>query len=990
MIKNIQQISDLSQLLSAISDGKLIVANKQKKSNYYINLEKIKGDKISNITELSGTTKRNKNENLIRLFFDNGLEKRFSVYNGIDGESGIKGSKGDKGDKGLSVTAPNKNDSTFFFYIVNDDNTDNPQLPWSAYRGKILYNFIKSLSETIISDDEYYLLFSEDEDNLAYKTLLVEFTTKADNQDIVIVNNDNSQHKTYIKYWTYEDENLIEYFIKTGENTYERVDYFDGVSFDLWTHYYLNPDNNETYYTRELETYVINERTGETGTRYKYTEIDPKPVWLEVEYTTDQEDEIVNIINNTKELGDDNYVDTDPTEEDISITIIPIEGIFINEFNEYKKNISIEMDVNSIATKNIVINPSNYTTLIDISYDPTYVKVFEDGRIMALENVTGSEGTDVVISSNINPLYKATINIHVVKLIKSLQLGTNENPFTTKYYKSDEVIDLSNYIKIVPEDATNPILHYSVNPNYVERSFDDLFYVNYNNNIIFKNDNDEQSIYVYDNYEYKEIFINNLTNDWQILVEGDIICKNGDDIYPEFYIIDDEEIISITEDGKLSLLNEGTATIVIETTDNSNISTMVDIEVLTKSMDIEINDVDLYTMEIPTTIIDENTHQETEVIQTLENCYNLLLGVIQTISASVYPDNTSYKELEWSVNAQGQEVILDPSEDTLSCRIMLNKYDNYVLTIRTKDGGCEKTINLIPKYPITQLDIVDINDNPIDNIILDNGNTFILKAIINEDASIIQDTNNVNNSVLRWESIDINNINVVSISGNTNYQRTIKAENGGDAKIRISALDGSGIYKEISVASMVNITNIILNNNENITMNNNSTYTITTSITPSDAYNKTLDWYSSNTNIVEVDNNGKITSHNQGKAIIYGIAKDNSGVIASINVNVVVKSNELNIINDNDQYDLSDIVISDYELSLNVNDNYTLIAAVYPDDATCQLLNYSSRNPEIVEIDNNGNITAIQEGQTNIVISTKDTDENGNPLLSKICKVIVN
>jgi len=96
----------------------------------------------------------------------------------------------------------------------------------------------------------------------------------------------------------------------------------------------------------------------------------------------------------------------------------------------------------------------------------------------------------------------------------------------------------------------------------------------------------------------------------------------------------------------------------------------------------------------------------------------------------------------------------------------------------------------------------------------------------------------------------------------------------------------------------------------------------------------------------------------EGTVKIYAMANDNSGIITSINANISVPTNEL--------------LLSDIELTLQVDQTYSLIATVLPDNTTNQNLIYESLDPTIASIDVDGNIKALKEGETEIFVKTID------------------
>ena len=163
MIQKIIRLSDFPLLDKLLTKGKTILAHNKK--NYYTELDQIKGDQITHIEEDEADPANGERMNVIKLRFDNNLNKYFVVYNGEDGDQGNKGEKGEKGLKGNSF---NKNEvlriADDALVIANDDITDDANAVWSAYRGKLMGEFLRSVAEKIITDEEYQLLFNEEFD----------------------------------------------------------------------------------------------------------------------------------------------------------------------------------------------------------------------------------------------------------------------------------------------------------------------------------------------------------------------------------------------------------------------------------------------------------------------------------------------------------------------------------------------------------------------------------------------------------------------------------------------------------------------------------------------------------------------------------------------------------------------------------------------------------------------------------------------------------
>jgi uncharacterized protein YjdB len=70
---------------------------------------------------------------------------------------------------------------------------------------------------------------------------------------------------------------------------------------------------------------------------------------------------------------------------------------------------------------------------------------------------------------------------------------------------------------------------------------------------------------------------------------------------------------------------------------------------------------------------------------------------------------------------------------------------------------------------------------------------------------------------------------------------------------------------------------------------------------------------------------------------------------------------------------VSSIVLNKSNLDLKVNDSEKLIATIEPENATDKKVIWSSSNPDLVEVDENGNVTAKAKGTAIITAMTRDS-----------------
>lgn len=197
--------------------------------------------------------------------------------------------------------------------------------------------------------------------------------------------------------------------------------------------------------------------------------------------------------------------------------------------------------------------------------------------------------------------------------------------------------------------------------------------------------------------------------------------------------------------------------------------------------------------------------------------------------------------------------------------------------------------------------------------------------------------------------------------------RIAKSVNTQWDKVRLDSGIEGYVFRDytIEVPTEVKVTGISLNNT-NLELKIGDTYDFICNITPSNATNKNVEWSSSNSDIVSVEN-GKITAKTKGDATIT-VKSCDTGITATCNVKVLSK--------------VTSISLNKTELSLNKGDTYDLTYTIAPDDAANKDVEWYSSNSDIVSV-TNGKITAKKAGNAIITIKAKETG------ISSSCKVTV-
>lgn len=142
----------------------------------------------------------------------------------------------------------------------------------------------------------------------------------------------------------------------------------------------------------------------------------------------------------------------------------------------------------------------------------------------------------------------------------------------------------------------------------------------------------------------------------------------------------------------------------------------------------------------------------------------------------------------------------------------------------------------------------------------------------------------------------------------------------------------------------------------------NDSYTIKANVGPRNADNKKLDWLSSNEKVAKVDLNGKVTALAPGEAIIFCKTTDDSNIVKTCSVNVKsrirVKGIELNYKN-----------IQLYGRGCN---KQLRISRITPDNVTDRSVAWSSSNKNIADVNGNGLVTSVSNGECRIIATAND------------------
>ena len=141
---------------------------------------------------------------------------------------------------------------------------------------------------------------------------------------------------------------------------------------------------------------------------------------------------------------------------------------------------------------------------------------------------------------------------------------------------------------------------------------------------------------------------------------------------------------------------------------------------------------------------------------------------------------------------------------------------------------------------------------------------------------------------------------------------------------------------------------------------------LTSTITPSNATDKTVSWTSSNTSVATVTSEGYVVAKAAGSATITCSANDGSGKKATCSITVTSNNPEVAV---------TSVRVAPWSVTLKVGGTKQLTPQITPNDATNKTVTWTSANPSVASVSSTGLVTAKSAGVT--IITCKANDGSG-------------
>ncbi len=337
------------------------------------------------------------------------------------------------------------------------------------------------------------------------------------------------------------------------------------------------------------------------------------------------------------------------------------------------------------------------------------------------------------------------------------------------------------------------------------------------------------------------------------------------------------------------------------------------------------------------TVTVTNTVAVTSVTLNRSNL-SLEAGQCTELYATVCPQNATNKKVNWTSS--------NTSVATVSGGVVtaVSKGSARITATAADGSGCSAFCSVQVTEDVL---VTSVSISPSTKTMIAGKSAYFYATVCPNDAS---------NRGVTWSSDDPS---IATVNPNSGL---VYAQKHGTTVIRATACDGSGVFGSctITVQSPIQVQCITISP-QCKEMEGGEIIQFEASISPNDAENKNIRWYSMNPEIAEVNSCGLVFAKKIGITTIYAFAKDGSGVVGCSQV--TVRSNLVPI---------DDITLSPQITTLSGGEFFSPLATICPTNATIQELDWRSEAPDVAEVDSNGVVLAKKRGTTVIWAIAKD------------------
>ncbi len=369
------------------------------------------------------------------------------------------------------------------------------------------------------------------------------------------------------------------------------------------------------------------------------------------------------------------------------------------------------------------------------------------------------------------------------------------------------------------------------------------------------------------------------------------------------------DAIAKVENGEVTAVSAGTATITVTTADGGK----------TATCSVKVNAKAPGTTSVTGVTLSKTT-------------LTLAKGATATLQANVAPTEATNKNVTWSSEDNSIATVINGTVTAVSA-------GTTEIKVKTADGGFEAKCTVTVTSGVTG---VSLNK---ESITLNEGDTETLTATIEPaDAS---------NQNLTWTSVDADIATVVN--------GKVTAVSAGTTTIAVTTEDGG--YTAMCTVTVKAPVESVTVTPDTVEIEVGRSEKLTAEIAPANATNKNVIWNTSDESKATVDANGVVKGIAPGAVTITATTEDGNKT-DFCTVSVVERKEDCIYV--------TGVTMNPTTLTMVAGDTYKLTATVAPSDATHPEVYWESSEPDVAYVGNDGTVRAWGEGEATITATTAD------------------
>ncbi len=324
-------------------------------------------------------------------------------------------------------------------------------------------------------------------------------------------------------------------------------------------------------------------------------------------------------------------------------------------------------------------------------------------------------------------------------------------------------------------------------------------------------------------------------------------------------------------------------------------------------------------------------------------------GETAQLSVTVYPQDADDSSVEWS--SENNEVATVDSKGT----VVAISSGTTIIRATTNDGS---NLTAECQVIVTSLKATGISIDRTEATLERDATLQLTATVMPEDAG---------DKSVTWSSADSG---IARVDG----AGLVTAVSVGTTTITATTGDGTGLTASCTVTVTPKTVQSITMDEEALNLERGETTRLTVIVTPQDADDVSVTWYSNNSGVATVDDGGRVTAIEVGTAVITATTNDGSGLSAKCTVTVTPK-------------EVDDISINKEILKMEIGDIEQLTVVISPADADDKTVTWRSADAEVASVNSDGVVTARKAGETTITATASNgltvecqvevTDPNG-------------